>query len=152
MGVNWKPVQTRRGSAPRIPRTLSNNSTSRSPSVSVRSPARSPLGKSPRSRTITAVGDNDDVMSKYARGTNGPARPEGSDPRVGRGVRLSKSSVNPSRDSDDLNVRYAKGSRKPSAATGGRFAFAASDRRAPAASRTSVGAGTRPNPQYERNP
>merc|ERR1712093_14726 len=127
--VDWRPVQTRRGSAPRgLP--------SRKPSAN------------PSPRTPISV-DSGDIMARYARGTNGPARPNGSDPREGRGAQLGRKSTSPAPEGNDLAPRYGRNSRQPSAVSNNRFGFVNS-RRNSAQPRSSVNK-SRPNPQYERS-
>merc|ERR1711964_103485 len=135
--VDWKPVQTRRGSATRA------LSTPRTPSRKMScSPSPRTLS-SPSPRTVT-VGDGD-ILSKYARGTNGPARPEGSDPRRGRGATLGRTSPT---EGNDLGVNFGRNSRKPSTVTNNRFGFVS--HRNSAQPRPSV-TNNRTNPQYEKS-
>merc|ERR1712096_341348 len=103
-------------------------------------------------KQLASVGFSEvDLLSKFARGTNGPARPAGSDPREGRGKFLNRqgSPEAPSED-DDLDAKFGRGSRAPSAAKTGRFSFASrrnSQKPRPSLSRNK----DRPNPQYERS-
>lgn len=148
--VEWKPKRTRRGSAPRaLSHRQPKSPRSKSPSRSPRSPnsqAHSP--KLARSSTVDVV-DDSDLLSKFARGTNGPARISGSDPREG-GRKTSKflsRQGSPEAEDDDLDARFGRGSRAPSALSTGRFGFASR--------RNSQKPGPpkkdRPNPQYERS-
>jgi len=140
--VNWKPVQTRRGSAPRA-------------YPGSRKPSQLSSPKTPASST-PKVSRSGDFLSTYSRGTNGPARPEGNDPRQGRGAFLSRSNTSKSGDSQGAPEgrlsAYGRNSRKPSAvSTNGRFGFVNSRRTSVQPARTSVNTKTRRNPQYEPN-
>merc|ERR1712096_105871 len=91
------------------------------------------------------------LLSKFARGTNGPARPAGSDPREGRGKYLNRQGSPEASETDDLDAKFGRGSRAPSAASTGRFSFASrrnSKNPRPSVSRKSN--KDRPNPLFER--
>lgn len=134
-GVKWQPRRTRRGSAPRA--------------LDVRKALSSVSPKTPERKSVRK--DSSDLLQKFARGTNGPARITGEEGNAvnakgpARGGFLDRN--------DELDDKYARNKRKPaSAKAAGRFGFVnkRSSQRPGTGGRRSQQKTGRPNPQYER--